>query len=175
MTIKIHSSRISEFSPPSPLTPLHHTMLFDACSIVGRLVARRLPTNYGRQDVANVGRTCHRMRVASCLQNAFKSQYAALTTRCVDCCLPILLCVVPRLLLSPPCPCHTVLTPPASAAAVVVCNLMSFSLRPNRRCLCEPLFCCNHVASQRVVQHRAAQRAPCCCYCCCFASFCRCR
>lgn len=71
-----------------PLTPLHLTMSFDACSIVGHLVARRLPTNYARQDVANVGRTCHRMRVASCLQNAFKSQFAALTTRCVDCCLP---------------------------------------------------------------------------------------
>lgn len=167
------NSLVKDQRIPLPLTaPLHLTMSFDACSIVQRLVSRRLPTNYARQDVANVGRTCHRMRVASCLQNAFKSQYAALTTRCVDCCLPTY-SVWCHASFSPLPACHPALTPPPSAAAVVVCNLMSFSLRPNRRCLCEPLFCCNHVASQRVVQHRAAQRAPCCCYC--FASFCRCR
>lgn len=171
MTIKIHSSRISEFPLPSLLLSTLPCYLMHAALLSASFRVGYLQITPGRMSPMLAGRAtgCALQAVCKTLsnRNTLHSQLAALIVAY----LPTVCGATPP---SPPLPaCHPALTPPPSAAAVVVCNLMSFSLRPNRRCLCEPLFCCNHVASQRVVQHRAAQRAPCCCYC--FASFCRCR
>lgn len=119
MTIKMHSlrtqhssSRISEYSTLSTISPSPLlTVLFDACGIVTGASSRLgLPTNYqcDRKSPMLAGRGTGCPVQAVC-KTLFKSLSLSRSVS-LSCCA----------------------APPPSYTLVVVCNLMSFSLRPNR-------------------------------------------